>query len=59
MPRSRIPVMGAAVAVGAPCCRCRRRGGPPDDPTLIGLLGLVTAYLIFGRRRLRRQVAMG
>ena len=34
-------------------------GGPPDDPTLIGLLGLVTVYLIFGRRRLRRQVAMG
>lgn len=33
--------------------------GPPDDPTLIGLLGLVTVYLIFGRRRLRRQVAMG
>ena len=34
-------------------------GGPPDDPTLIGLLGLVTAYLIFGRRRPQRQVAMG
>ena len=33
-------------------------GGPPDDPTLIGLLGLVTAYLLFGRRRLRRQAAM-
>ena len=34
-------------------------GGPPDDPTLIGLLGLATAYLLFGRRRLRRQAAMG
>lgn len=34
-------------------------GGPPDDPTLIGLLGLVTAYLIFGRRRLRYQAATG
>ena len=34
-------------------------GGPPDDPTLIGLLGLATAYLIFGRRRLRRAAAMG
>ena len=34
-------------------------GGPPDDPTLIGLLGLVTVYLIFGRRRLRHQAAMG
>ena len=34
-------------------------GGPPDDPTLIGLLGLVTAWLIFGRRRLRHQAAMG
>ena len=33
-------------------------GGPPDDPTLIGLLGLATAYLLFGRRRLRRQAAM-
>ena len=32
-------------------------GGPPDDPTLIGLLGLVTAYLLFGRRRLRLQAA--
>ena len=34
-------------------------GGPPDDPTLIGLLGLVTAYLIFGRRRWRLQTAVG
>ena len=34
-------------------------GGPPDDPTLIGLLGLVTAYLLFGRRRPRLQAAMG
>ena len=34
-------------------------GGPPDDPTLLGLLGLVTAYLVFGRRRLRHQAAMG
>ena len=34
-------------------------GGPPDDPTLIGLLGLATAYLLFGRRRLRRQAVMG
>lgn len=34
-------------------------GGPPDDPTLIGLLGLVTAYLIFGRRRLQHQAATG
>ena len=34
-------------------------GGPPDDPTLIGLLGLVTAYLIFGRRRLWHQAATG
>ena len=34
-------------------------GGPPDDPTLIGLLGLVTVYLIFGRRRLRHQAATG
>ena len=33
-------------------------GGPPD-PTLMGLLGLVTAYLVFGRRRLRRQAAVG
>ena len=33
-------------------------GGPPDDPTLIGLLALVTVYLMFGRRRLHRQVAM-
>ena len=32
-------------------------GGPPDDPTLIGLLALVTVYLIFGRRRPRRQAA--
>ena len=32
-------------------------GGPPDDPTLIGLLGLVTVYLIFGRRRLRHRAA--
>ena len=30
-------------------------GGPPDDPTLIGLLGLATAYLLFGRRRQRLQ----
>jgi len=34
-------------------------GGPPDDPTLIGLLGLVTVYLIFGRRRLLHQAATG
>ena len=34
-------------------------GGPPDDPTLIGLLGLATAYLLFGRRRLRHQAATG
>lgn len=34
-------------------------GGPPDDPTLIGLLGLVTVYLIFGRRRLWHQAATG
>ena len=33
-------------------------GRPPDDPTLIGLLGLATAYLLFGRCRLRRQAAM-
>ena len=32
-------------------------GGPPDDPTLIGLLALVTVYLIFGRWRPRRQAA--
>ena len=32
-------------------------GGPPDDPTLIGLLALVTVYLMFGRRRPRRQAA--
>ena len=34
-------------------------GGPPDDPTLIGLLGLATAYLLFGRRRLRHRAATG
>ena len=34
-------------------------GTPPDDPTLIGLLGLVTVYLIVGRWRLRRQEAVG
>ena len=34
-------------------------GGPPDDPTLIGLLGLVTVYLLVGRRRLRLQAAVG
>ena len=33
--------------------------GTPPDPTLLGLLGLVTAYLMFGRRRLRRQAAVG
>lgn len=44
---------GCAMLPGVP------PGGPPDDPALIGLLGLVTVYLIVGRRRLRRQVAMG
>lgn len=34
-------------------------GTPPDDPTLIGLLGLVTMYLIVGRWRLRRQGVVG
>ena len=34
-------------------------GGPPDDPTLLGLLALVTAYLLFGLRRPRPQAAMG
>lgn len=34
-------------------------GGPPDDPTLIGMLALVTAYLLFGRRRPGRQAALG
>ena len=34
-------------------------GGPPDDPTLIGLMALATAYLLFGRRRTRRQAALG
>ena len=34
-------------------------GGPPDDPTLIGLLGLATAYLLFGRCRLRHRAATG
>ena len=34
-------------------------GGPPDDPTLFGLLGLATAYLLFGRRRLQHRVAAG
>ena len=33
--------------------------GTPPDPTLMGLLGLVTLYLIVGRRRLRPQAAMG
>ena len=33
-------------------------GGPPDDPTLIGLLALVTAYLLFGRRRPRLHAAV-
>lgn len=32
-------------------------GGPPDDPTLIGLLGLVTAYLLFRRRCPRPRAA--
>ena len=32
-------------------------GGPPDDPTLVGLLALVTVYLLFGRRRPCRQAA--
>ena len=36
---------GCAVLPGMP------RGGPPDDPTLIGLLGLAALYLLFGRPR--------
>ncbi len=33
--------------------------GTPPDPALMGLLGLVTVYLVVGRRRLRHQAAMG
>ena len=36
MPCSRIPVMGAAVAVGAPCCRCCRRGARRTIPRSSG-----------------------
>ena len=33
-------------------------GGPPDDLTLVALMTLATAYLIFARRRLRPRLAM-
>ena len=33
--------------------------GGPVDPTLMGLLGLATIYLIFGRRRLTRLAVIG
>ena len=34
-------------------------GGPPDDFTLVGLMGLATAYLLLARRRLCHRVAVG
>lgn len=33
-------------------------GGPPDDFTLVGLMGLATVYLLLARRRLCRRVAV-
>ena len=33
-------------------------GGPPDDFTLVGLMGLATVYLLLARRRLCHRVAV-
>ena len=53
------PMMMAQVGDGGGGCTMLPPGaGPPDDPTLIGLPGLATAYLLFGRRRPRSQAAM-
>ena len=44
---------------GGGCAAVPMLPGGPLDPTLMGLLGLAAAYLMFGRRRLRHQAAMG
>ena len=44
---------------GGGCAALPLLPGAPLDPTLMGLLGLVTVYLMVGRRRLRHQAAMG
>ena len=44
---------------GGGCAAVPMLPGGPLDPTLLGLLGLAAAYLMFGRRRLRHQAAMG
>ena len=42
---------------GSGCAALLAPSGTPPDPTLMGLLGLVTVYLVYGRRRPRCQVA--
>ena len=44
---------------GGGCAMLPVHPGGPLDPTLMGLVALVTTYLIVGRRRLKREAVMG
>ena len=44
---------------GGGCVAVALLPGGPVDPALTALVGLLTVYLMFGRRRARRQAALG